>query len=281
MSWQQYNVVHRGEPHTVVGDVQVWPGLESPQLGNSRDLLVYLPPSYWQRQARRYPVLYMHDGQNLFDELTSFAGEWRVDETMEALAREGIEAIVVGVPNSGTTRIDEYTPYRDGRHGGGKGDAYLRFLLETVKPLVDRSFRTDTSRAATGLMGSSLGGLISLYGFFFLPEQFGFVGAMSPALWFARGRLLREIGRRPPILGRIYLDTGTAEGAEPAKMEAWHRTLLSRSSTLAGELYELLVAKGYRPGHDISYVEEQDAAHNESFWAARLPGAMRFLLGER
>jgi len=281
MSWQQYNVVHRGEVHTVVGDLQVWEGLESPQLGNSRDILVYLPPSYWTRQARRYPVIYMHDGQNLFDAGTSFAGEWRVDETLEALAKEGVEAMVVGLPNAGEARRDEYSPYRDARIGGGKGDTYLRFLLNTVKPLVDRSFRSDPSRAATGLMGSSMGGLISLYGFFAIPEAFGFIGAMSPALWFARGRIMGAIARRPPILGRIYMDMGTGEGAEPAKMEPWRRALLARSTTLDGELYALLVAKGYRPGRDIRYVVEEGAPHHESAWAARLPGALRFLLGDR
>lgn len=281
MSWQQYNVVNRARRHSVAGDVQVWAGLESSQLGNSRDILVYLPPSYWARQGRRYPVLYMHDGQNLFDENTSFAGEWRVDETMEQLAREGVEAIVVGVPNAGESRRDEYSPFTDRRHGGGKGDAYLRFLLGTVKPLVDRSFRSDPARAATGLMGSSMGGLISLYGFFSHPEAFGFVGAMSPALWFARGKTVGYIAGRPPILGRIYMDMGTGEGAEPVKMERWRRALLARSTTLSGELYALLVEKGYRPGRDIRYVEDEGAPHHESAWAARLPTALRFLLAER
>lgn len=281
MPWQQYSVLNSGRPHTVVGDLQVWAGLESPQLGTSRDILVYLPPSYWERQARRFPVLYMHDGQNLFDEAASFAGEWRVDETMEALARESVEAIVVGVPNAGDARRDEYSPFRDRRQGGGRGDDYLRFLLDTVKPLVDRSFRSDPSRPATGLMGSSMGGLISLYGFFARPEAFGFVGAMSPALWFARGRIMGYLAKQPPILGRIYMDLGTGEGAEPVKMEPWRRALLARSTTLDGELYEALRAKGYRPGRDIRFVVDEGAPHHESAWSARLPAALRFLLAER
>lgn len=281
MTWQQYSVLHRNRPHTVTGDVQVWPALESPELGNLRDILVYLPPSYWQRPGRRYPVIYMHDGQNLFDEATSFAGEWRVDETLEALAKESVEAIVVGIPNAGEARRDEYSPFKDRRLGGGRGDAYLRFLLETVKPLVDRSFRTDPARAATGLLGSSMGGLISLYGFFSRPEAFGFAGVMSPALWFARGRIMGYVAKRPPILGRIYLDMGNAEGAEPVKMEPWRRALLARSTTLDGELYALLLAKGYRPGRDIRYVVDEGAIHHESAWSARLPTALRFLLAER
>jgi predicted alpha/beta superfamily hydrolase len=283
MSWQQYTVQRQTEsqPHSVVGDLQLWRGLESPQLGNSRDILVYLPPSYWARRARRYPVVYMHDGQNLFDSATSFAGEWRVDETMEALAKESVEAIVVGVPNAGEERRHEYSPFRDRRLGGGKGDSYLRFLLDTVKPLVDRSFRSEPARAATGLMGSSMGGLISLYGFFAFPHAFGFAGVMSPALWFGRGQIMKYVAKQPPILGRIYLDMGTAEGAEPVKMEAWRRSLLARSTTLDGELYAMLVAKGYRPGRDIRYVVDEGAPHNEAAWAARLPAAMRFLLAER
>jgi predicted alpha/beta superfamily hydrolase len=263
---------------TVVGNVQVYRKLSSPTLGNQRDLLVYLPPSYQPDGTRRYPVLYMHDGQNLFDAATSYSGEWAVDETLEALAAEGIEAIVVGVPNAGAERMNEYSPYRDVRHGGGKGDAYIHFLLETVKPLIDRSFRTQAGRATTGIMGSSLGGLISLYAFFAYPEQFGFVGAMSPSLWFARGRIMGMIKRSPPILGTIYLDYGTAEGARNPSDIPWIRTLLSRSTTMDGELYELLLAKGYRPERDVLYVEDVGADHSERSWARRLPDALRFLL---
>lgn len=281
MAWQQYSVARQGQPHTVVGDVQVWAGLESPELGGERDILVYLPPSYWARRARRYPVLYMQDGQNLFDTATSYAGEWRVDETMEALARESVEAIVVGVPNAGAARLDEYSPFRDRRHGGGRGDAYLRFLLGAVKPLVDRSFRSEPARAATGILGSSMGGLISLYAFFAAPHAFGFAGAMSPALWFARGRIMRFVEASPPILGRLYVDMGTAEGSEQGKLEPWVRTLLARSTTLDGELNAALLAKGYRPGRDLRYVVDEGAAHSEAAWARRLPAALRFLLAER
>jgi predicted alpha/beta superfamily hydrolase len=273
--WNAYPVTPES---TVVGEVQVYTDLHSPQLGNQRDLFVYLPPSYATAGTRRYPVLYMHDGQNLFDAATSYAGEWQVDETLETLAAEGREAIVVGVANTGAARLDEYSPYRDPRHGGGKGDAYLRFLLETVKPLVDTSFRTAAGRASTGIMGSSMGGLISLYAFFAFPEQFGFVGAMSPSLWFARGRIMGMIKRSPPILGTIYFDYGTNEGARSVRDAPWIRTLLSRSTTMDGELYALLLAKGYRPERDLRYVEALGAGHTEAAWAERLPDALRFLL---
>src|SRR5690348_4734548 len=125
-----------GTGHTVVGTLKIYLGLWSPQLQNRRDILVYLPPSYSTGQ-RRYPVVYMHDGQNLFDDATSFVGEWKVDETMETLSKEGIEAIVVGIPNQGEQRLDEYSPFRDRLRHGGRGDAYLSFVVRTVKPLID------------------------------------------------------------------------------------------------------------------------------------------------
>jgi len=143
--WLDYAATIAGEEHTVVGDLKVLAGIESPQLENHRDLLVYLPPSH-ETGNGRFPVIYLHDGQNLFDEQTSFAGEWQVDETMEGLSRKGIEAIVVGIPNSGEERLDEYSPFVDPARGGGRGELYLSFIIETVKPLVDASFRTLTGR---------------------------------------------------------------------------------------------------------------------------------------
>ncbi|MBX0326111.1 hypothetical protein K2Z83_00185 [Oscillochloris sp. ZM17-4] len=261
MTWHPYI------SDTTVGDIRVYLGLASPQLGNRRDIAVYLPPSYARQPDRRYPVVYMQDGQNLFDEATSFAGEWRADETMEELAGEGLEAIIVGVPNAGADRMAEYSPFRDQRHGGGQGHVYLRFLIDTLKPLIDRDLRTLPGRAHTGILGSSMGGLISIYGFFAYPEQFGFVGAMSPSLWFARGKVLTAIRRCPPILGQIYLDMGDAEPA--------------RSVGLCGDLHALLLAKGYMPERDLRYVLEEGAGHDEAAWARRLPDALRFLLRGR
>jgi predicted alpha/beta superfamily hydrolase len=122
--------------------------------------------------------------------------------------------------------------------------------------------------------------LISLYAFFAYPEYFGCVGAMSPSLWFARGRIMGMIKRSPPILGMIYLDYGTAEGARSPADSPWIRTLLSRSTTMDGELYALLLAKGYRPDRDVRYVAAVGAEHSEAAWARRLPDALRFLLSE-
>ena len=124
--------------------------VHSPELANRRDVLVALPPSYGAGE-RSYPVVYMQDGQNLFDPATSYAGDWGLRDTLAAQAASGVEAIVVGVPNMGGDRNDEYAPFSDARHGGGRGDAYVRFLVRTLKPLVDRTFRTRPERAMTSV----------------------------------------------------------------------------------------------------------------------------------
>ncbi|GAB4450314.1 MAG: hypothetical protein Kow0031_32790 [Anaerolineae bacterium] len=276
-AWRHYTEYHAGRPHTVTGDLRVLPHLYSPQLGNQRDILVYLPPSYpygdW-----RYPVLYMHDGQNLFDAHTSFAGEWQVDETVQALSREGVEAIVVGIPNTGRERINEYSPFVDALNGGGKGDGYLAFITDTVKPLVDAEFRTLRHRNFTGLLGSSMGGLISLYGFFSRPDAFGLAGVMSPALWFANQAVFRYVKQAEFSPGKIYLDAGPREYAGAAGSKKQRRTKSGRYSGSVRDMSELLAGKGYQPGASLKFVEETDAQHEEAAWARRLPDALRYLL---
>jgi isoamylase len=250
----------------VVGNIRRLERIESPQLGNHRDILVYLPPSYVS-SGRHYPVLYMQDGQNLFDATTSFAGEWLVDETMERVAQEGLEAIVVAIPNSGKLRADEYSPFRDERIGGGRGDDYLSFLIDTLKPRIDVEFRTRRERAATGIMGSSMGGLISLYALLRRPDTFGFAGAMSPSLWFARGAIcsvVSDVGRWD---GRLYLDTGTLEGRGHVRQ--------------VREMVRCLRRRAVHPRRQIKYVEERGAHHNEAAWARRFGPALRWMLPKR
>jgi predicted alpha/beta superfamily hydrolase len=263
--WQDYLGEDDGRHHTVVGSIKVLRGLYSPQLANERDVLVYLPPSYG-RTARRYPVLYMHDGQNLFDRATSFGDEWEVDQTLESAADEGLEAIVVGLPNIGPERLNEYSPWTDRRHKqGGKGNQYVDWIIQTVKPLIDRDFRTRTDREGTGIAGSSMGGLISLYAFFKHPEVFGFTGVMSPALWFAGASIYPFVRERPFSPGRIYLDVGTSEGSE--ELHDVRR------------MKEILTQKGYKTGHDLMFIVEMGGAHNERAWARRLRRELHFLLG--
>ena len=236
--------------------------VRSPQRGIERDIDIYLPPSYPQTR-RRYPVVYMQDGQNLADPERAFAGTWELEQALRTLAARGIEAIVVGIPNLGGARVNEYTPFVDAKVGGGDGDAYLGFMERTLKPLVDRRFRTRPEREATGVFGSSLGGLISLYAFFRAPETFGFAGAMSPSLWFAGRAMLSYIERDGNPPGRLYVDAGTEEGAGTIRD--------------ARELVSILKDKGF--GDDrLRFVVDEGGRHEEAHWARRLAPALEFLL---
>jgi predicted alpha/beta superfamily hydrolase len=277
--WKNYLTSKAGDGHSVMGDLRVLEKLESPQLGNHRDILVYLPPTY-DSEDRRYPVLYLHDGQNLFDEKTSFAGEWQVDETMESLSQEGIEAIIVGIPNSGEKRLDEYSPFHEPKMGGGQGNDYLSFIVQTVKPLVDASFRTLSGREYTGIMGSSMGGLISLYAFFHHPDVFGMAGVMSPSFWFAKGEIYAYVQQASRVPGKIYMDAGTREHGDGLGRLALLRSHSRRYYAGVRRMQRLLVKKGYRPWRELMYIEEKWARHEEGAWARRFPSAIRFLLGD-
>lgn len=271
--WHDYSA----RPNTVVGTLRVLEGVRSPELDNRRDVLVHLPPSY-PHGRRDWPVLYFNDGQNLFDAGSSYAGEWQVDETMTALAAEGLEAIVVGVANRGRERIDEYAPFYEPGIGGGKAAAYLRFLVETVKPLIDAEFKTTRERDQTGLVGSSLGGLVSLWSLFERPRVFGLVAALSPSVLFARGAFNAYLAGQPRVPARIYLDVGTLEGP-PGFGRALLARLLPRPYVArVRETRRLLGHMGYREGSDLLYVEEKGGRHNEACWSRRLPAALRFLL---
>ncbi len=219
----------------------------------------------------------MNDGQNLFDVATSFAGEWYADETMEELADEGIEAIVVGIPNMGDRRFHEYMPFPEPNLQDVQGDAYVAFIAETLKPVIDRDFRTLPDAASTGIAGSSLGGLISLYAVFRRPQTFGLAGVFSPALRWGRDGIFAFVQQAPFAPGRIYLDVGTAEGIGLAGGSS-QRSFAQRYLNEVRKMQRLLLKKGYRQDHDLLYVEEAEGIHHESAWARRLPDALRFLL---
>ena len=237
--------------------------LRSPQLRNRRAVDVYLPASYAVDGRRRFPVVYMHDGQNLSDPSIAFGGRtWQLDAALDTLARKGIEAIVVGVHNTGRSRIAEYSPYRDPRHAGGRGERYVRFLEETLKPRIDARYRASRARETTALAGSSMGGLISLYAFFRDASVFGGAAVMSPSIWFGARRILEFVEAARDARGRLYLDVGTDEGAGTLRD--------------ARALARILRAKGY--GRDFKYVEATGHRHQENDWADRLPDALRFLL---
>ena len=225
--------------------------------------------------SARYPVLYLHDGQNCFDAATSFAGEWRADETAGELIEAGkIKPIVmVAIANGGAARIDEYTPSRDDSQSrGGRGESYAKFLIDEVKPFIDSHYRTLPDREHTAVAGSSLGGLISLYLGYKHGDVFGICGVMSPSLWWDNQHLLTAIQADPqPLKGeKIWLDIGTAEG--PAEQAAEG---VSRVEALTKVLKEA----GMVSGKDFTSRTIEGAQHNEKAWASRFGDVLRFFFG--
>jgi predicted alpha/beta superfamily hydrolase len=257
------------------GEVSRWrAAVPSMHLENARGIWVYLPPSYAEDPSRRYPVVYMHDGQNLFDPRAAFGGvAWAVDRAMNDGAEDATvrEAIVVGVENT-PARMDEYTPTRDAtRMAGGRGAQYLRFLVEELKPLIDASFRTLPGREHTALAGSSLGGLITAYAGVHRAEVFGLLGIFSPSTWWDDRMILREVmglAARPVRPLRVYIDSGDSGPSADDRANTEQHAAAWR-------------ALGYRDGETLRYVVEAGGQHNEAAWARRFPGAMRFLLGPR
>jgi predicted alpha/beta superfamily hydrolase len=237
----------------------------SPQLRNRRYVDVYLPDSY-DAGRRRYPVVYLQDGQNLSDPAIAFAGQtWNLHEGLIWLAARGIEPIVVGIHNT-AARLAEYSPMPDARHGGGDGEKYARFLIDTLKPRIEGAYRTRRDRESTVVGGSSMGGLISLFLFLRRPSPFGRAAVMSPSIWFGGRGILALVERARPTRGRIYLDVGTAEGVGTVRN--------------ARALNRVLRAQGYRR-NNLRYVEAEGHQHREADWAWRLPQALEFLLRER
>lgn len=258
-----------GQHHTLTGDIRLHRAFPSAILGRGRDVLVYLPPGYDSDAARRYPVLYINDGQNVFDGATSYVPgqEWCVDETAERLIHAGElpPLIVVAIYHAGERRIDEFTPTRDRRRrAGGSADLYGRLLSDELKPFIDRTYRTLPGAADTGLAGSSMGGLVALHLGLTRSDVFGRIAVMSPAVWWANRIVIdrvRHLTRRPLV--RIWLDIGTAEG-RVALEDVRH-------------LHQALLERGWREGVDLAYREEHDAGHSESAWAARVEPMLRFL----
>ena len=242
----------------------------SEHLEHARNILVYTPPGYELDPDRRYPVLYMHDGQNLMTPQDAFGGvAWAVDETAQALILVGEidPLIIVGIYNT-PERLEEYThvPALRGRvkGQGGKADAYGRMIIEELKPFIDAEYRTRPEREFTGLGGSSLGGLVSMYLGLEHPDVFSRLAVMSPSAWWANNQIIRDVarlGERLPL--RIWLDIGKREGP--------------RIKHQVRALKEILLANGWQIGADLAYIEVPDARHEEAAWAARFGDVLRFL----
>lgn len=234
--------------------------LKSPLLGGSREIVVYVPAGYDKNPAERYPVLYMQDGQNLFDPETSFVKgkPWALDQAAEIGIKAGKirPLIIVGIYNAGEKRINEYTPTKDTKRKGGKAHRYLRAIIEDIKPFIDKTYRTMPCAHNTGVGGSSLGGLFSLYAAIEAPQVFGKIAAMSPSAWWDKRVIIRKLEAvLPKPRQSVWLDIGTNEGL----------------STLedARKVRDAFKSVGWIEDNDLKYTEAKDAGHDEGAWAAR------------
>ena len=250
------------------GQLQKHDRFRSKFLRNQRSLVVYLPPGYHEQPQRRFPVLYLHDGQNLFDGSTAFirGQDWHVGQTADAEIHAGqVEPlIIVGIYNTGKARIREYTPTKAPKLGGGRADRYGKFLLEEVMPFVHREYRAEGGRARTGIGGSSLGGLASLYLGLLRSEVFGKIAALSPSVWWHH-RVIHSLAEQMAVHSRprIWLDIGTREGPRIVEDVERYR--------------DILLSRGWRLDEDLRYERIEGGEHNEAAWARRVGPFLRFL----
>lgn len=286
-------------PHFVptAGSVtQLLPDFRSAYVTGPRIVWVYLPPGYDENTAARWPVVYVQDGQNLFDAARAFAGvEWEADETMDAAAETGHCGNVTGAacandgecavatrcdtfhgailvaPEASAARIAEYTPTLDSTLGGGRADMYLRALTEELAPIAMGTLRARTEPECTAILGSSLGGLLAAHASVVRADFFGLVGAMSPSTWWDGRVILTEVATLPMASARplrVYVDSGDSGPSSDGVADT-------------ADLAAAYVAAGYVEGDTLHYVVAPGHQHEERYWALRLPGALAFLLGPR
>lgn len=230
--------------------------------GRMRRIWVYLPPNYNSSTAS-FPVIYMHDGQNLFDNLTSFSGEWQVDETLNALyAEKGLAFIVVGIDNGGNERINEYTPWANAQYGGGEGAKYMNFIVQTLKPYIDAQYRTLPDKQNTALIGSSLGGLISHFGALEHANTFGKVGVFSPSFWFSDAVYTFSENKGNVMDCKMYFLAGGSESASMVPNVENVITKIQNAGFPAAQIQKKIVANG---------------THSESFWRSEFKPAVEWL----
>jgi enterochelin esterase-like enzyme len=250
------------------GQLRKYEQYRSRILPRARDLIVYSPAIYEQNSQSRLPVLYLQDGQNLFDGATSFIPgmDWHVRETVDQLISQGAirPLIIVGIYNTGKARLGEYTPSRDKKMGGGRAACYGRMLIKEIIPFIDSEYRTLPGPANTGLGGSSLGGLLTIYLGMRFPQVFGKLAILSPSVWWNQGSILKFAARRRvQDRPRIWLDVGTKEGG--------------RSVENVEKLRGVLAQKGWQEGRDLRFEIIPGAEHNEAAWAQRVGPFLQFL----
>lgn len=261
LSWEDLG---SGGGGTAAANVQVLDdNFYLPQLNRNRRIWLYLPPDY-ASTTKHYPVLYMQDGQNLFDNNTSFSGEWGVDEALNTLHAQGdYGCIVVGIDNGGQYRLDEYSPWVNTQYGGGQGDEYVEFMANTLKPYIDANYRTLTSDYSTGVMGSSMGALISMYAFSERQDVFSRAGIFSPAFWFAGSSPATHVATHPKQgPARVYFLAG---GDEPDYVTTDLQEVASAMNTAGFTAAERKI------------VLPTDGEHSEWFWKREFPAAYQWL----
>jgi predicted alpha/beta superfamily hydrolase len=248
---------------TATDNVQVLPyQFVMPELERQRSIRLYLPPSY-QTSDKRYPVIYMHDGQNLFDDLTAFSGEWQVDESLNQLAdKQGLEVIVVGIDNGGDLRMNELSPWENKRFGEAQGKQYMDFVVDVVKPYIDTNFRTQSDRLHTAIMGSSMGGLISHYGVHAYPEVFSKAGIFSPAYWYSQDVFSFTKFKKAPLDARLYVMYGDKEGDG----------MIADTDKMLRQLRQ----QGH-PRQNFLFKRVPNGEHNEQLWRTEFTEAVQWL----
>lgn len=264
LSWEDLGTVGNGGGTATSNVAVVSASFYMPQLNRYRKIWIYLPPDYYTT-SKRFPVLYMQDGQNLFDKNTAaFGTEWEVDESLNALHEDGdYGCIVVGIDHGGSKRLDEYSPWVNVTYGGGEGSAYVEFLVNTLKPYIDGAYRTLPGRLTTGIMGSSMGGLISMFGFAERQDIFSRAGILSPSFWFGgTASMLHVLAHPRSGSGRVCLIAGGGEPASVALNMALIASALEDVGFSDGEIWEEVVPGG---------------SHSEWFWAQEFPGAYLWL----
>ncbi len=266
---------------SLTGNIQKLPTFHSKILGNDRNIAVYLPPGY-ESGNRHYPVLYMNDGQNVFDGMTSYLPnkEWRADESAQALIESRLiePIIIVAIDNGGMERANEYLPTEakfGSNKSGGKADLYARVLIEEVMPLINEHYRTKKGPENTGLCGSSFGGIVTMHIGLKHPDVFGKLAVVSPSVWWDSRVILKEVSaitQKPKQ--RIWVDIGSREAGTNEKSN-------NQTTKDTEDLVHLLGEKGWKLGKNLAYFVDKGAAHNEDAWAHRMPLILTFLFGTR
>lgn len=231
---------------------------QAPELDTLKTIRIFLPASY-HNSEKRYPVIYMHDAQNLFDEETAFSGEWEVDESLDLTKTD---VIIVGIDHGGDKRIEELTPFPNEKYGGGNGDTYVNYIVNNLKPYIDKNFRTRPQREHTGIFGSSLGGLISFYAGMKHPESFGRIGVFSPSFWFSES--IYDFAEKAEISKdmKFYFLAGTAE-----------------DESLVPNINRMISILGNKVSEENIHLKTvEEGEHNEQLWREGFPKAIEWLL---